>query len=115
MAHLRGAVELAVGVPATACALLVDGARPILGSDPQGAVEMLVLAAQAALAANQLDRIVDEIGPAISSLPGPRDIRVERVAQSLIEAELVRRPSAAAAEPGDRPSLPRPDHPGRRG
>jgi DNA-binding CsgD family transcriptional regulator len=83
IAHLRGQVELAAGIPATACTLLVQGARPILESDPELATEMLVLATWAALAANQLDRIVDEIGPAISRLPG-EDTRVKPVADSLL-------------------------------
>jgi hypothetical protein len=43
---------------------------------------MLVLAARAALAANQLNRVVDDIGPAIFRLPG-HDTRVQRIALSL--------------------------------
>jgi DNA-binding CsgD family transcriptional regulator len=82
-AHLRGHLELACGNPATACTVLVEGARPILETDPERATGMLVLAAWAALAGNQLDRIVDEIGPAIASLPGEGDVRVGPVADSL--------------------------------
>jgi len=44
---------------------------------------MLLLATWAALAGNQLDRIVDEIGPAIASLPGDGHVRVKPVADSL--------------------------------
>ena len=66
MARVRGRVELEAGIPAVACTLLLEGARPVLGLAPELATEMLVLATWAALAANQLDRIVDEIGPAIA-------------------------------------------------
>ncbi len=76
MAHVRGAVELAAGTPDVACDLLVEGARLILESDPQRATQMLVVAARAALSANQLDRIVQEISPAISdSTPSGRGSR----------------------------------------
>jgi len=96
MAFVGGAVELATGSPAPACTLLLEGANLILTSDPSRASEMLVLAARAALAANQPDRIIEEIGPAISSLPGHHDVRVERVAQSLIAAGLAHGPPGAA-------------------
>jgi DNA-binding CsgD family transcriptional regulator len=56
---------------------------------------MLVLAARAALSANQLGRIVDEINPAIRRLPGQHDVRVQRVADSLLAAGLVPGPPAA--------------------
>jgi DNA-binding CsgD family transcriptional regulator len=62
---------------------------------------MLVLAARAALSANQLHRIVDEINPAIRRLPGQRDVRVQRVADSLLAAGLV--PGPPAATTMDRP------------
>jgi DNA-binding CsgD family transcriptional regulator len=83
IAHVRGHIELACGTPAAACTLLIEGATPILGSDPERATEMLVLATWAALASNQLDRIVDEIAPAISRLPGRDDVPVRPVADSL--------------------------------
>jgi DNA-binding CsgD family transcriptional regulator len=83
VAHVRGHIELACGIPATACTLLLEGAGPILGTDPERATEMLVLATWAALAGNQLDRIVDQIGPAIARLPGQGDVRVKPVADSL--------------------------------
>jgi DNA-binding CsgD family transcriptional regulator len=95
-AQVRGHVELASGIPAAACTLLVEGARLVLGSDPSGATELLVLAAQAALAANDLDRIVEEISPAIAHLPSD-DARVKRVADSLVAAGLVQ-PAAPAQE-----------------
>jgi DNA-binding CsgD family transcriptional regulator/tetratricopeptide (TPR) repeat protein len=111
MARVRGQVELETGVPAVACTLLLEGVRPILGSVPELATEMLVLATWAALAANQLDRIVDEIGPAIADLPGQDDVRISPVADSLFAfglggpppadgaRELPRRPHQAAAWP----------------
>jgi hypothetical protein len=56
------------------------------------------VSAQAALAANQLDRILAEIGPAIAALPGG-DLRVARVADSLTAVGLGRPPPADAEEP----------------
>jgi hypothetical protein len=56
---------------------------------------MLVLAARAALSANQLHRIVDEINPAILRLPGQHDVRVQRVADSLLSAGLAAGPAAS--------------------
>jgi DNA-binding CsgD family transcriptional regulator/tetratricopeptide (TPR) repeat protein len=100
-AHVRGHIELASGIPATACRLLVEGANLLGRSDPRRATEMLVLAARAALSANQLSRIVDEINPAISRLPGQHDVRVQRVADGLLAAGLVRGPPAATTM--DRP------------
>ena len=94
-AHVRGHIELASGSPATACRLLVEGAKLLSGSDPRRATEMLVLAARAALSANQLHRIVDEINPAIRRLSGQQDLRVQRVADSLLAAGLVPGPPAA--------------------
>jgi hypothetical protein len=111
MARVRGQVELEAGIPAVACTLLLEGARPVLGSAPELATEMLVLATWAALAANQLDRIVEEIGPAIAGLPGHDDVRIGRAADSLFAfglggpppaggaRELPRRPRRAAAWP----------------
>jgi AAA ATPase-like protein len=86
--ELRGQIELPTGSPASASALLLQGARLILGSDPDRATDMLVLATWAALAADQLDRIVQEISPTISSVPGHDDARVQRVADSLVTAGL---------------------------
>jgi DNA-binding CsgD family transcriptional regulator len=94
MVYVRGAVELASGTPAIACTLLVDGARLILQSDPGRATEMLVLATWAALAANEPRRIVEEISPAVPRLPGHDDVRVQRVADSLLAARI---PAAAPA------------------
>ena len=95
LAHVRGAIELATGTPATACTLLVEAARLLAGSDPEQATELLVLATWAALAANQLHRIVQEISPAISRLPGQQDVRVQRVADSLLAAGLAPGPPPA--------------------
>jgi len=100
LAHVRGAIELATGTPALACDLLVEGARLITASDPQRATEMLVVAARAALAAGELDRLVNQIHPSIAEVnarrPGPDDVRVERVAHSLLGAGLAGDPPAAA-------------------
>jgi DNA-binding CsgD family transcriptional regulator len=83
MAHLRGAIELAAGTPGIACTLLIEGAKLLVELDPERATNMLVLATWAALAANQLDRILDEISPAVLRRPGP-DRRIQRVADSLL-------------------------------
>jgi DNA-binding CsgD family transcriptional regulator len=98
MAQVRGAVELAAGTPATACTLLLRGARLILRSDPARATEMLVVAARAALSAGETDRIVEQIHPLLSLLP-TGDVRVERVAHSLVAAGLARLPPGATMEP----------------
>jgi len=98
IAHVRGAIELGAGTPATACTLLIKGAEPILESDPERAADMLVLATWAALAANRLDRIVDEISPAVLRLPGQNDVRVKQVAESLVRFGLGHVPTAAAVE-----------------
>jgi DNA-binding CsgD family transcriptional regulator len=58
--------------------------RLVAAADPRRATEMLVLAARAALSANQPNRIVAEISPAVSGLSGQCDVRVKRVADSLI-------------------------------
>jgi DNA-binding CsgD family transcriptional regulator len=97
MARVRGRVELEAGIPAVACTLLLEGARPVLGLATELATEMLVLAAWAALAANQLDRIVDEIGPAIAHLPGPGGVRVRQVADSLFAFGLGGPPPAGSS------------------
>ncbi len=96
IAHLRGEIELGAGTPATACTLLVEGAELIGESEPSSAREMLVLATWAALAAGDPARVVDQIGPASSRLPGPDDVRVERIVASLEAAGLGRRSPAAA-------------------
>jgi hypothetical protein len=84
--HLRGQIQLAAGTPAIACTLLIEGARLLLGSDPKRATELLVQATWAALAANQLLRIVEEIQPAV---PRMDDLRVKQIADSLLAAGLV--------------------------
>jgi DNA-binding CsgD family transcriptional regulator len=93
LAQVRGAIELATGTPALACTLLLEGARLILDSDPDRATELLVLAAQAALAAGELATLVNQIHPIIAKLnarrPGQEDVRVQRVAHSLVAAGLV--------------------------
>jgi DNA-binding CsgD family transcriptional regulator len=83
IAHIRGAIELSAGIPAMACTLLLDGARLVTDSDPRQAGEMLVLATWGALAADQLERIVDQILPAIRRLPGHGGHQVRAVADSL--------------------------------
>jgi DNA-binding CsgD family transcriptional regulator len=57
---------------------------------------MLVLATWAALAANQLDRVVHEIRPAMQRLAGPDDVRIKQVADGLVASGLVQAPPAAA-------------------
>jgi DNA-binding CsgD family transcriptional regulator len=83
LAHLRGAIELAAGSPATACTLLVEGAKLFLEHHPERAIEMLVLATWAALAGDQVDRILEEISPAVPRRPGS-DARIRRIADSLL-------------------------------
>ncbi len=94
MAHVRGAVELAAGMPAFACTLLLRGARLSMTSDPGRATDMLLLAARAALSAGQTDRLVKRIQPLLSRL-STGDTRVERVAHSLIAAGLASPPPGA--------------------
>jgi DNA-binding CsgD family transcriptional regulator len=83
MAWVRGEIELTAGTPATACTLLVEAATLLGESDPEQATELLVLAAWAALAANQLHRVTQEIGPAVPHLAGHQASRIRRVADSL--------------------------------
>jgi DNA-binding CsgD family transcriptional regulator len=104
IAQVRGQIELAAGTPTLACTLLAEGARPILDSDPLRATELLVLAAQAALATGDLDTLVNLIHPLIAGLnarrPGQEDVRVQRVADSLVAAGLVEVPLAVAGQGG---------------
>jgi DNA-binding CsgD family transcriptional regulator len=90
------------GTPAAACTLLLEGARLLLDPDPDQATELLVLAAQAALAAGELDTLVNQIHPVVARLnahrPGQEDVRVQRVARSLAAAGLVKVPPAAIAQ-----------------
>jgi DNA-binding CsgD family transcriptional regulator len=99
VAYVRGAIELAAGTPTLACTPLLEGARLTAESDPAQATEMLVLAARAALAAGELDILVHQIHPAVARLnarrPEPDDVRVQRVADSLLAAGLVPGPPAA--------------------
>jgi AAA ATPase-like protein len=117
IANIRGEIELAAGTPATACTLLLEGAGLLLASDPARATEMLVLATWAALAGNQLDRIHEEIHPAVPRRPGHDDIRVQRVAQSLTAVGLAGSAAARVTRqlaqghgrwrpPGHRPGRP---------
>jgi DNA-binding CsgD family transcriptional regulator len=94
---VRGELELAAGTPATACTLLLEAAELLRGSDPEQTMELLVLATWAALAANQLPRITEEISPAIPHLPGRDDTRIRRVADSLTAIGL---DGSAPADPG---------------
>jgi DNA-binding CsgD family transcriptional regulator len=98
IAHIRGAIELGAGTPAVACTLLVEGARLILESDPRQAAQMLVLATWGALGANQLERIVNEIGPAIPHLAGQDGAHAKQIADSLIRFALRHLAPAPAAE-----------------
>jgi DNA-binding CsgD family transcriptional regulator len=103
IARLGGAAELATGSPAPACTLLVQGAGLVVRSDPSLATEMLVMAARAALAAGEPERIVGEIGPAIAALPAGVDTRVERVARALLLAGFGQ---VAATTEAERPRAP---------
>jgi DNA-binding CsgD family transcriptional regulator len=85
---LEGVIELAAGSPASACATLSEGAELAVSSDPDRAAELLALATWAALSAGQPGRVVNRLGPAASGLPGRRGVRVQRVAGSLVAAEL---------------------------
>ncbi|HZD72016.1 MAG TPA: AAA family ATPase [Actinomycetes bacterium] len=104
IARVCGAVELGAGTPAVACALLVDGAEPILGTEPRKAAEMLVLATRGALNANALERIVDRIGPAMLRLPGQDGARLRPIAESLIR--FARGHLTPASDAGGRPPAP---------
>jgi DNA-binding CsgD family transcriptional regulator len=112
IASVRGRVELAAGTPTTACTLLIQGARLVLESRPGQAIEMLVAAAQAALAADRLDRLVHQICPIISRLsetvPGQPGLRVRRVADSLIAVGLTRSAGLAQGPPGQDTTWPHP-------
>jgi DNA-binding CsgD family transcriptional regulator len=98
IAHVRGAIELYAGTPALACTLLVEGAELVLKSNPAQATEMLVLATWGALAAGQLEPILDQIGPAMRRLPGQEDRRIRLVADTLMAFELGPEPRPAAAK-----------------
>jgi DNA-binding CsgD family transcriptional regulator len=112
VAHLRGQIELATGTPAVACTLLVEGARLILESDPGQATELLVLAAAAALAANQLDRIGEEITPLVPHRAGQAsDLRIQRVADSLLALGPGHGPPAAATMTAPRQPASNTEHP----
>ena len=84
IAHVRGAIELGAGTPEIACALLVEGARLVLETNPRQAADMLVLATWGALAGNRFDHVVEQIGPALLRLSGQEGARLEPVAHSLI-------------------------------
>ncbi len=106
VAQTLGAVELATGIPALASTLLVEGAKLLLGSDPARATHMLVVAARAALAAGDLDLLVNHIHPSIVGLnarrPGQEDVRVQRVVQSLLAAGLVQAQPTGTVQGGSR-------------
>jgi DNA-binding CsgD family transcriptional regulator len=96
-ARVRGQVELGTGSPATACTLLVENARLLLDADPEQATELLVLATRAAVAGNQLDRILQEISPLVRHRPGhPPDLRIQRLVDSMQAVDLGRGPPTAA-------------------
>jgi DNA-binding CsgD family transcriptional regulator len=102
IAHVRGAIELGAGTPSVACTTLVQGAELILRTAPEQAAQMLVLATRAAVSASKLERIVDEIGPAILRLPGQDGARLRPLADSLIRVargHLTKIPDAIEAGP----------------
>jgi DNA-binding CsgD family transcriptional regulator len=102
IAHVRGAIELCAGTPALACTLLVEGAELVLKSNPRQAAEMLVLATWGALGANQFERIVDQIGPALQRIPRQGGTQFQAVADSL--TRLGRKYLAPAPSGRDRPA-----------
>jgi ATP/maltotriose-dependent transcriptional regulator MalT len=76
----------------------VDGARLLLRSDPERATELLALATAAAVAADQLDRILEEIGPLVPHRSGhPPDLRIQRMVDNLRALGLGHGPPTAAA------------------
>jgi DNA-binding CsgD family transcriptional regulator len=113
MLRVRGLVELALGTPAAAAGLLEQSAGLLRGAEPTLAVETLVVAASAALAAGDLDRIVQRLVPAAAGLPGELAGRIGAIARSLTSAGLARPGPAGTGE--DRPGSPVVDvwpHPG---
>ncbi|MGK5631412.1 AAA family ATPase [Streptomyces sp. URMC 123] len=58
-ARVRGAIAHASSDPALACSILLRGARPVLGSEPELAEELLVMAARSAWVANAPARLTE--------------------------------------------------------
>jgi tetratricopeptide (TPR) repeat protein len=111
-ARVRGHIELGTGSPATACTLLVENARLLLDVDPEQATELLVLATRAAVAGNQLDRILEEISPLVRHRPGlPPDRRIQRLVDSLQAVGLGRGPPTAATVAAARQTATAAGHP----
>jgi DNA-binding CsgD family transcriptional regulator len=97
MLRIRGLVELALGTPAAAAGLLEQSAG-LLHGEPARALETLVVAASAALAAGDLDRIVQRLAPAAAGLPGEPARRIDAIARSLVSAGLARSGPAGTGE-----------------
>jgi DNA-binding CsgD family transcriptional regulator len=112
--RVRGLVELATGTPAAAAGLLEQSAALLAAAEPSLAAETLVVAASAALAASDLDRIVDRLAPAAVGLgPGAEPARrIEAIARSLVSAGLAgQRPAGGGAEPPPSPTVDGWPHP----
>jgi DNA-binding CsgD family transcriptional regulator len=116
IAHIRGTVELSAGTPTSACTLLLRGARLVMQWNRQEAGEMLLLATWAALAADQLERIVDEILPVAARLDGEGLQQLTALGDSLTAAGLVtwqghKGPDESGAVPGQRGAVGAWPHP----
>jgi DNA-binding CsgD family transcriptional regulator len=101
--RVRGLVELATGTPAAAAGLLEQSAALLGAAEPARALETLLVAASAALAAADVDGIVERLAPAaVGLLPGAEPARrIEAISRSLVSAGLAGpRPAGDGARPG---------------
>ncbi len=83
-ARLRGWIEHVAGTPTTACAILADGASPIMRSNPEQAGKMLTLAARSAWIGNEPTWLL-EIGAQMLHLPQSCDHPFKQLARFVIE------------------------------
>jgi DNA-binding CsgD family transcriptional regulator len=104
MLRVRGLVELAAGTPAAASGLLERSAALLVAGEPARALETLVVATSAALAAGDLNRIVQRLAPAAAELSGEPARRIVGIAASLASAGLAGSAPAGAGE--NRPAPP---------
>jgi DNA-binding CsgD family transcriptional regulator len=88
--RVRGLVELATGTPAAAAGLLERSAALLAAVEPALALDLLVVAASAALAAADLDHIVERLAPAAARLRPAAEpaVRIDAIARSLVSAGL---------------------------
>jgi len=104
MLRVRGLVELAAGTPAAAAGLLERSAALLVAGEPARALETLVVATSAALAAGDLNRIVQRLAPAAAGLSGEPARRIAGIAASLASAGLAGSGPVGVGE--DRPAPP---------